>query len=125
MGLADLAIFSLFRETPMSVIFYDDEFEGHPEQRSLLTIMNQILSAVPGTSQLSLPEQDGAKGSAQWIVAACRSDYERGQFWSLNHFMPVFGRADLGDSWDEECKLVQDTKPNLIHNQSKIIIDIN
>lgn len=79
------------RESSLQVVHFDDEFAGLPETEAAEEIFARFLS-----EHIALPKASSAKKDP-WLVVACRADYQRSTFQTLNHFVPAFTRAQLGE----------------------------
>ena len=110
LGLADLAIYSMSKKKDLHILFYDNENLGTPQHRPAVEILNQMVNAVGGASLegFPVPQEAAATSSLAWFIAACNATYNRGDFLSLNHYLPAYARSWYGDDWDAQTKAVQD-----------------
>ena len=107
-GLADFALLSFSRGKDMLVVYHDNETAGLPVARPLFEILNSLLQGFDGAPLFKADVPDATCPST-WIVACCRADFRRGDFHTLNHFVPVFPSVQLGDSWAEYATRLQDS----------------
>ena len=106
-GLADLALLSLARGKDMQVVYHDNENVGLPVARPLFGILNSLLEGFDGAPKFKADIPDPNCPST-WIIACCRADFKRGHFQSLNHFVPVYPKVQLGDCWDKYSASLKD-----------------
>eukprot|EP00435_Cladocopium_sp_Y103_P020860 s3829_g5.t1 len=100
LGLVDIAMLADKWNKNVVMLYYDNDFQGHHNLRLLRNIFNELL----GFPQEPMPPLDSPD---TWVIAVCRGDFSRDGFLSLNHYLPVWTRQQLGEVWEEAISPVQ------------------
>ena len=97
LGLLDLALLSKGRKKNIMVCYFDDSFQGLPSSRSLLEMLHH-----PTGGRLGSPAEVHAPLDSidTWVFVACSADYSRKAVSQLNHWMPAWPKAQIGEHWD-------------------------
>jgi hypothetical protein len=82
-----------FNKTPV-LLYYDQDFQGQNPLRLLRNIFNGML----GFDEEPMPPMDSAD---TWVIGVCRSDFSREGFLSLNHYIPIWTRQQMGSVWED------------------------
>ena len=99
LGVLDLGLLALAKGCDLAILFWDDSAEV-PAVRSVLDIME---SYVPTHVYWEGPKPLDLTSSnlAQWIVVACKATLQRAAVRQLDHFFPVWTKAQLSTLWDQ------------------------
>ena len=71
------------------MVYYDDGFGDLPSAIDLMEVIRPMVV-------IEDPEQQAPGSSSPWYFAALMSDYRRGSFQQLSHFMPLFCKTHMG-----------------------------
>jgi hypothetical protein len=82
-----------FNKTPV-LLYYDQDFQGQNPLRLLRNIFNGML----GFDEEPMPPMDSPD---TWVIGVCRSDFSREGFLSLNHYIPIWTRQQMGSVWED------------------------
>ena len=94
LGLVDIAMLGRkFNKTPV-LLYYDQDFQGQNPLRLLRNIFNGML----GFDEEPMPPMDSPD---TWVIGVCRSDFSREGFLSLNHYIPIWTRQQMGSVWED------------------------
>ena len=98
LGVLDLGLLALVKGCDLAIMFWDDSSEV-PAIRSVLDIME---SYVPTHVYWEGPKPLDLTSSnlAQWIVVAVKATFHRAPMRQIDHFLPVWSKAQLGSLWD-------------------------
>lgn len=115
------------RKKTTLIVFYDDETKDQPVLRPLTDVLNQFFDAGSGVPKFKQVGNIDVNDASTWVMAACKADYTRGSFLSLNHYIPVYPRGKLGDFWDSEVsklmakvdKRIQSCKKRILQMQEE------
>ena len=93
----------------MQVFYWDDSSADVPGRRTLADIVNQLVKETPDEKDLfEFGDPADLKVPTTWGVVSCNAQLRRSSFAELNHFVPVFPQAQLGEQWSQEAKKAQD-----------------
>ena len=110
-GLPDIALYAESRGKTAMALFYDNERpELVPKVVPICESLNSLLAPIGDVEKFKVPENVDFADNDVWVLAACRSDYTRGQFVHLNHWVPCFPKSKFGDAWSDEVSKHQDQK---------------
>ena len=93
LGILDLCLLAISHGKELGVLYWDDEKPGqHPVIKSGASIMEIF---VPDFVIWEKPHELNMNSHDTWLFAACRSDFVRGSFRQINHFVPLFTKAQM------------------------------
>ena len=99
LGVLDLALLAIQRKKDVVLLYYDNERpEGPLAMRSLAELIETLTGGAekfPGVGSCD------PKSADTWILALCRADFHRCDFESMNHFMPVYPKAQVKEDWEQ------------------------
>lgn len=99
LGLLDIALLAIQRKKDIALLYCDNERAMGPlATRSLADLIESLTGGAvkfPCVGSCDLKSED------TWILAVCRADFQRGNLQSMNHFMPVYPRAQVKEDWEQ------------------------
>lgn len=99
LGLLDIALLAIQRKKDIVLLYYDNErAEGPLATRSLADLIETLTG---GAEKFPCVGSCDLKSEDTWILAPCRADFRRCDFQSMNHFMPVYPRAQVKEDWEQ------------------------
>ena len=97
LGLVDLKLLADHYGAQVLCLHFDDSSFGFPN----LVPLNEILNGMcKGRCEMEKGPEPDLSSHKTWVVAWCKATYERSEFLSLNHVLPLFSRAQIGDTWE-------------------------
>jgi len=121
LGVLDIALLARRREKDILILYYDDEFKDVPTVKNLSQILGAIFPDAEVQGQKESPKPEHATA---WCLASLMANYERGSFRQLNHFVPLFVKASMGEAmWEtvaekslvkmvKRVRTMEETKPD-------------
>lgn len=106
LGHGDLALLAKVEQVEVMMLEYTNDVVGVPRLASLRSYLNNMT----GSKDFGEPDGDLMKTSPHrvWNIAWVSASYQRGDFLSINHALPLFDRAQIGGSWDVDAKTLMD-----------------
>lgn len=104
LGIGDFALLATVYNVTPTCLHFDDERAGFPELVNVRDRVGNLLD--PNWCESTFPAD--LASDKTWTVAWCRSDYKRGKFTELNHAIPLFSKAQVGDDWASMVQLLCD-----------------
>lgn len=97
LGVLDLALIAEKYNKEIGLIYYDDDWADQLVCKRLSHHLWRVTARQVG-SEIALEPDRTSENS--WFVMACRADFVMGTFTTLNHFVPLWTKEQLGSLWD-------------------------